>query len=88
MKLVMCWHEGDGCTYSCANVEPIEYEDPKTALMDFVNLINSDKHEDGQIEFANRRFSKSSFFERHKFYPPTFYALEEWFGLYVNGDLD
>lgn len=84
----MRWHETDGCTYSCTNTEPIEYEDPKTALVDFVNSINSGLDKYGDFVFANRQFNKSSFFERGKFYPPKFYALEEWFGLYVNGDLD
>ena len=35
MRLVIVWNESDGCTYSCENVQCLEYKSAEDFLVDF-----------------------------------------------------
>lgn len=74
MKIVMVYTYTDGCTYSCQNTIPIEYDSPEAALCDFIEKAYSDNFNIFGIDFY-----KYDFIEGDEFYPPEFYSLEEWF---------
>lgn len=77
MRIVMRYHESDGCTYSCENVIPIEYESCHAAAEDFENSIKSAK--EFYFSFAGVEFYDTSFYERGRYCPPEFLTVDEWF---------
>lgn len=42
MRLVVVWDSGDGCTYSCENVQCLEYKSAEDFLVDFDAWKQSD----------------------------------------------
>lgn len=83
MRIVMRYDEGDGCTYNCENVFPIEYESPEAALVDFETALSSSA---GTFSFANVGLHRENFFvydgysKPRRYVAPEFLTLDEWFG--------
>lgn len=79
-RLVMCFGIGDGCTYSCDETLPIEYESAEAAIVDFEQMIHEahDKRT-GEIVFAGHNIYPGHFFFNGVYYGPEFYTIDEWF---------
>lgn len=77
-RLVMCFTVGDGCTYSCDETIPFEYESAEAAIVDFEDLIKRSQHE-REVTFAGHTFWPYNFFENGVFYGPSIYTVDEWF---------
>jgi type VI protein secretion system component VasK len=79
MNVVMCYTEGDGCTYSADHNYPFEYESACDALIDFERLFNEARATVNAFTFAGMEFYADTFVERGEVYLPEFYSLDEWF---------
>lgn len=87
MKIVMCYTEGDGCTYSCDQTFCFNYPSAEQALVDFEALLKQSLAEgnprgflsQGRFTFADVEFYAHTFIEKGKTYLPEFYTLDEWF---------
>jgi hypothetical protein len=87
MNVVMCYTEGDGCTYSCDHDLPFEYESAEAALVEFERLFNEGRENGnpkgnlamGRFTFAGMEFYCCTFVFERKVYLPEFYSLDEWF---------
>jgi hypothetical protein len=80
MKLVIHWTHGDGCTYSCEETVPVEYESEEAFLVDFEDAcakVRSSKQWD--FTFAGHCWSVDHFYENGRYYAPTIGTLEQWF---------
>lgn len=78
VRLVMCYGIGDGCTYSCDETIPFEYESAEAAIVDFEDLIKQNQHA-SEVQFAGHTFYPYHFFENGTFYGPSIYTVDEWF---------
>lgn len=79
MRLVICWSVSDGCTYSCAITQAIEYESGERFLVDFDTWKSTNPEEP---------FLVGSGFLGTDLGPndePFVYELEEWFNLSSKG---
>lgn len=99
MRLVMCFSDGDGCTYSCDVVHPIEYSSAEQAIVDFEQLCIEAKAavdaasrarqaawtpNAGMFYFAGHEFHYGTFYSRKDtFFPPEFLTVDEWFQKYA-----
>jgi len=87
MKIVMHYVEGDGCTYSCDQDLPFEYESAEAALVEFERLFNEARGNGnpkgnlamGQFTFAGMEFYCCTFVDGGQVFFPEFYTLDEWF---------
>ena len=81
MRLVVEYSEGDGCTYSCTNTEPIEYESAEAFAVEFEQFCLDNKDHDPWClkMFADKEWDVSVFFFKGKYYPPTIMTVDEWF---------
>lgn len=89
MRLIMTYSEGDGCTYSCDNVLPIEHESPEAALVDFEEKFNAalkGPRAPCEFTFADKTFLPYVFFEPSMevgrgptYIAPNFQTVDEWF---------
>jgi hypothetical protein len=83
MKLIMCFTEGDGYTYSCHVALPVEYESPEAALVDFENMCLEARKTHQEFTFAGHQFYPGTFFWQNttpdRFDPPDFLTIDEWF---------
>lgn len=83
MKLIIEYNETDGCTYSCTNTLPIEYESPEALAVDFEAECKRAYEQCpagyGDFWVSNRQFNTSSFYDQGVYYPPSFYTFDEWF---------
>jgi hypothetical protein len=87
MNVVMCYTEGDGCTYSCDQDFPFEYESAEAALVEFERLFNEASAAGnpkgnlsmGRFTFAGMEFYCCTFVHERQVYLPEFYSLDEWF---------
>lgn len=76
MQIVCICTVGDGFTYSCEKVVPIEYESCESALVDFEQALKSAQvNEKYYFLFAGCDFETESF----RFELPDFYTVSEWF---------
>lgn len=82
MYLIMSFQEGDGCTYWCTNVLPIEAESPEAAAIAFEEAYNqalnhrrSAEHGySGEFVIFGHRFESIQFDSQ-----PNFQTIDEWF---------
>jgi hypothetical protein len=89
MNVVMCYTEGDGCTYSCDHDLPFEYESAEAALVEFERLFNEARDAGnpkgnlsmGRFVFIGTEFYCCTFVHERKVYLPEFYTLDEWFAV-------
>lgn len=88
MKIVMCYTVGDGYTFSCEVVNPLEYESPEQALVDFEKLCKAHfpkPWRERTFMFAGREYESSNFFFSSDECPeptlflPDFLTVDEWF---------
>jgi hypothetical protein len=85
MRIIMRYSESDGCTYSCENIYPIEYESCEAALLDFEVSLKAAGS--GEFKFANLDLWGYTFYSDScwsKMEPelvlPEFLTIDEWFG--------
>jgi len=82
MRLVMFYTAGDGCSYSCEQSIPINYESAEAALIDFETACMSAGNSRNVpfFDFAGRQFCTREFFDSEaKMYVPDFLTVDEWF---------
>lgn len=85
MRLVLEYHVGDGCTYSCTNTLPFEYESAEAALVDLEDAVLKRVAGVGPgnwsdvIQFAGHSLEAGDFMENGKFWPPQIMTIDEWF---------
>lgn len=86
MRIIMRYSVSDGCTYSCVEIHPIEYESCEAALIDFEAALKVAK---GEFKFANIDLWTDNFYSEsvwssrtpeRKIQLPEFLTLDEWFG--------
>lgn len=81
MRLVLTYSIGDGCTYHCDEVLPVEYESGEALLVDFEAAARkANGRLGGDFTFAGHLFSADHFFERGTYYGPEVLTVDEWFG--------
>jgi hypothetical protein len=89
MKIVMCYTDGDGYTYSCDVALPIEYESPEAALVEFEIACKAARYERREFRFGGHLFYPETFFWRDtspdRFDPPDFLTVDEWFATVQSG---
>ena len=84
MRLVIKYDAGDGCTWHCEVVRPVEYYSAEQLYMDFETLAR-DAHakdwRDGKnFVFGKHTFDSTDFFLSDGTYnPPEILTLDEWF---------
>ena len=78
MKLVMEYHDTDGCTYNCTLTVPFHGESPEAALVQFEDLLKK-RHKDDKFQFCGLDFYGSEFDLGNSHSLPNFFTLEEWF---------
>lgn len=86
MRIIMRYSVSDGCTYSCEDIHPIEYESCEAALIDFEAALKEAKN--GEFRFANLDLWSSTFYVESMWSSrgapqlelPEFLTLDEWFG--------
>ena len=64
-RLIVRYSVGDGCTYACDVVKPLEYSSKEQAKLDFGSLIlehqqTLEKHQEAYAKWNNRFHSLSS----------------------------
>lgn len=84
MKLVLCYNIGDGCTFSCDVVLPVEYESAEAAIVEFERRAAEARTASGYVFwFAGHEFDTSDFFwkstTQDRFEPPDLLTIDEWF---------
>jgi hypothetical protein len=95
MRLLMCFSDGDQCTWSADSVLPIEYESAEAALVDFettcIAAVNDDNwRHAGEFVFCGHTLNTNTFWftdrmcnpkdrPPHAFYPPDFFTIDEFF---------
>lgn len=80
MQLVMVYTAGDGCTWSCENTLPIEYESAEALAVHFEEAIKKAYTEQkGELRFAGHDFYPGYLFENGVYYPPEIMTVDEWF---------
>jgi len=88
MNIVLCYTEGDGCTYSCDTVRPIVWESCEAALVEFERACTVAFHERHDFMFAGFEFDPATFFhpvgerQEARFFAPDFLTVDEWFAQY------
>ena len=90
MRLIVQYVEGDGCTYSCENSIPFEYESAEKLLLDLEELASSTIRHDAsritawatfQEKWARKPIADSKFQQWRKDYD----AVSEQFPLSSDG---
>ena len=97
MRLVIKWNHGDGCTYSCDETEPVEFESQEAFLVGFEEAakLSFTKGERG-VMFAGREWWVDQFYYhktdhkgRHtndiEWTFPEILTVDEWFASYCQG---
>lgn len=88
MRIIMRYSVSDGCTYSCEDIHPIEYESCEAALIDFEAALKAADC-GGEFKFANMDFNIDTFNNEsiwssrspeREIQLPEFLTLDEWFG--------
>ncbi len=95
MRLLMCYSDGDQCTWSADFVLPIEYESAEAALVDFETICmaavkENDWRRAGEFIFCGHTLATDTFWftdrmcdpkdrPAHAFYPPDFFTIDEFF---------
>jgi hypothetical protein len=81
MQIVMCFTEGDGCTYSADHTYPFEYESAEAALVEFERLFKYHRRpgNGGIFTFVGMEFHCDTFHSGIDVYLPAFYTITEWF---------
>ena len=84
MRLVIQYHDGDGCTYSCDITVPVVYESAEAFAVDFEKFCKDIKSSGKGNSlwgnsFAGQNWDVFSFFEDDVYYPPQIYTIDEWF---------
>ena len=83
MRLVIEYHDGDGCTYSCNVTVPVLYESAEAFAVDFekfcMDIKSSGKYSLYGNSFAGQEWDASFFFEDEVYFPPNIYTVDEWF---------
>lgn len=96
MKLVIVAHYGDGCTWSCTETLPVEYESEEAFAVDFEEAMkkaraNKVSYSMWDLEFAGQRWDVSQFFytpyksKEEVYNPPEIYTLEDWWEKHKDG---
>jgi hypothetical protein len=78
MRLIVKWSYGDGCTYSCNETEPVEFESAEAFIVGFEDALKA-AFKDHQIDFkfAGREWDLDQFY----------YRVEDRHGRYLGNDL-
>lgn len=63
MRLVIKWNHGDGCTYSCDETEPVEFESAEAFIVGFEALLKANRDQQGFV-YAGREWWTDHFFYR------------------------
>ena len=90
MKLVLEYQQSDGCTYSCTNTLPIEYESAEGLSVDIEAAMRK-AHADckGDITFAGHVLDVGSFFYHTdaglQYDEPRIFTIDEWFKYHDQG---
>lgn len=86
MRLVIVYHMGDGCTYSCTETVPVEYESAEAFAVDF-EKVAMDTYNTGANYGAFMFAGHEWYTENHAYYDngenvydaPTILTVDEWF---------
>lgn len=84
MRLVLKYTVGDGCTYHCDVVLPVEYESGEALLVDFEDAAQKARKANrswymAEFTLAGHEFLADSFFEDGVYCPPEVLTVDEWF---------
>lgn len=79
MRLIVKYETGDGCTYSCTETVPIEYESKEAAIIDFDKICKGKCSPCGEFFFAGKSFTNYDFYIKGKYYAPEILMLDEWY---------
>jgi hypothetical protein len=81
MRLVIKYTAGDGCSWSCEDVLPVEYESAEQLYVDFEAAARAAKEiKVYAFVVANREFHTDYFFYGAGTYnPPEILTVDEWF---------
>jgi hypothetical protein len=84
MRLVIEYHDGDGCTYSCDVTVPVVYESAEAFAVDFEKFCKDIKSSGKGNSlygdsFAGQKWDVSGFFEDGVYYAPRISTVDEWF---------
>ena len=93
MRLVIKWSHGDGCTYSCDETEPVEFESAEAFIVGFeVALKAAHESNASSFMFANREWWEDHFYYRvyddrghyegKEMELPSVLTVDEWFNQY------
>lgn len=64
MRLILRFQISDGCTYSCTETLPVEYESAEALLVHFMDAARSARLANREFEFLGTTFSPDCFYER------------------------
>jgi len=80
MRLVIKYTAGDGCSWSCDVVLPVEYESAEQLYVDFEAAARA-AYAANVYAFvvANREFETDCFFDRGTYLLPKILTVDEWF---------
>ncbi len=89
MKLILEYQESDGCTYSCTNTHPIEYESAEALSVALEKAMRKGLDERvGEVQFAGFNFYPPRFFyvdtstKAMVYDEPHIWTIDEWFDHY------
>lgn len=93
MRLVIKWNHGDGCTYSCDETEPVEFESAEAFIVGFEDALKAaHKAGKGEFQFAGRDWWEDQFYYRKEdrngrylgkeMSLPRVLTVDEWFEQY------
>jgi hypothetical protein len=80
MRLVIKYAAGDGCTWWCEVVSPVEYESAEQLYVDFEDAARK-AHMAKVYAFvvAEGEFETDCFFDQGTYQPPEILTVDEWF---------
>jgi len=90
MKIVLIYGIGDGCTFSCTETVPVEYDSLESAIVNFETVLKeavakkeavrfTREYFDGVFTFAGHKFNMSNFIFDEEIFLPEFLTVDEWF---------
>jgi hypothetical protein len=81
MRLVIKYTAGDGCTWWCDDVSPVEYESAEQLYVDFETAARASYAAKVYVfVVADREFETGYFFlEDGTYNPPEILTVDEWF---------
>lgn len=66
MRLILRYEVSDGCTYSCTEVHPVNYDSAEALLVDFMEAAKAALLGNGEFTFLTSLFSAHAFYVHAK----------------------